>query len=172
MFDFTAIDFETANYSRKSAISVGLVKFRSGEPAARFYSLIRPPVLYIRPDFTEIHGLTAADVRNERLFADVWAEMKKFIGGDILAAHNAAFDRSVLEAALKHYGIAHPGYQFICSAALAKKAWPGLSSYRLTELGKRFNIVYKAHNALEDAETCGKIVCLATARLKKSEYER
>ncbi|MDR1931385.1 MAG: hypothetical protein LBQ57_01045 [Spirochaetales bacterium] len=52
--NFVTIDFETAKYSRESACSVGLVKFCGGKAADTFYSLIRPPSLYIRPDFSDI----------------------------------------------------------------------------------------------------------------------
>jgi DNA polymerase III epsilon subunit-like protein len=51
---------------------VGLVKFLDGKAADTFYSLIRPPSLYIRPDFTGIHGLTVDDVRDAPNFAEVW----------------------------------------------------------------------------------------------------
>jgi DNA polymerase-3 subunit epsilon len=70
--NFIAIDFETAKYSRESACSVGLVKFQHGKVTDTFYSLIRPPVLYIRPEFTDIHGLTVDDVRDAPSFADLW----------------------------------------------------------------------------------------------------
>ena len=62
ILDFTAIDFETAYYRKESACSIGLVRFRDGEEVDSFYSLIRPPSLYVRPDFTAIHGLTVADL--------------------------------------------------------------------------------------------------------------
>ena len=52
ILDFTAIDFETAYYRKESACSIGLVRFRDGEEVDSFYSLIRPPSLYVRPDFT------------------------------------------------------------------------------------------------------------------------
>jgi DNA polymerase-3 subunit epsilon len=66
--NFVTIDFETAKYSRESACSVGLVKYRDRRAVDTFYSLIRPPSLYIRPDFTEIHGLTADDVKDAPAF--------------------------------------------------------------------------------------------------------
>ncbi|MFA6857564.1 MAG: hypothetical protein WCR31_10165 [Treponema sp.] len=62
--DFVAIDFETAKRSMESACAVGLVKYLGDEKVDSFYSLIRPPVLYVRPDFTEIHGITVDDVRD------------------------------------------------------------------------------------------------------------
>ncbi|MDR3160691.1 MAG: 3'-5' exonuclease [Spirochaetaceae bacterium] len=156
--NFIAIDFETAKYSRESACSVGLVKFLGGKAADTFYSLIRPPVLYIRPDFTDIHGLTVEDVRDAPSFAEVWnRSLRPFIGDLPLAAHNAAFDMGVLRAALDWYDLPVPPLRYFCTLQLARAAWPELKSHALTRLGEHFGITYDAHNALADAQTCGVI---------------
>jgi DNA polymerase-3 subunit epsilon len=156
--NFIAIDFETAQYSPESACSVGLVKFQHGEAADTFYSLIRPPELYIRPDFTEIHGLTVEDVRDAPSFAELWeSRIRPFIGDLPLAAHNASFDMGVLKAALEWYELPIPRLNYFCTLKLSRAAWPGLKSHALTKLGAHFGITYDAHNALEDALTCGAI---------------
>ena len=168
MNNFITIDFETAKYSRESAISVGLVKFRNGKAAETFYSLIRPPKLYIRPDFTEIHGLTIDDVKDAPTFADIWDNsIKPFIGDLPLAAHNASFDMGVLSAVLKWYELAIPKLSYFCTCCLARRTWPGLESYALTALAEQFGIVYNAHNALDDAMTCGKLVLMAAEKFGK-----
>ena len=148
-------------YAPNSAISVGLVKYRNYEAIDTFYSLIRPPELYVRPDFTDIHGLTVDDVRDAPDFGQIWEDsIRDFIGQIPLAAHNAPFDMKVLRSTLEHYGVAPPELWYFCSLALARRVWPGLHSHALTALGRKFNIVYDAHNALADAETCGKIISL------------
>jgi DNA polymerase-3 subunit epsilon len=163
--DFIAIDFETAKYSRESACSVGLVRFRGGKTAETFYSLIRPPVLYIRPDFTDIHGITVEDVRDALDFAELWENsIRPFIGTLPLAAHNAAFDMGVLRAALEWYELPIPPLNYFCTLRLARVAWPELESHALTSLGEHFGITYDAHNALEDAQTCGIIAHKAAER--------
>jgi DNA polymerase-3 subunit epsilon len=160
--DFIAIDFETAKYSRESACSIGLVKFRSGEAVDTYYSLIRPPSLYIRPDFTLIHGLTVDDVKDAPQFNDIWdSGIKPFIGDLPLAAHNASFDMGVLYAVLDWYGLEIPALPYFCTCNLSRRVWPHLSSHALTALAKHFGIVYNAHNALDDAMTCGKLVIIA-----------
>ena len=163
--DFVSIDFETAKYSRESACSVGLVKFRNGEAVDTYYSLIRPPELYIRPDFTDIHGLTVDDVKDAPTFADIWdSAVKPFINGFPLAAHNAPFDMSVLLAVLEWYELPVPDLSCFCTLALARYTWPRLKSHALGFLAKKFAIVYNAHNALDDAMTCGKLVLLAAEK--------
>jgi len=160
--NFVSIDFETAKHSRESACSVGLVKFIDGKATDTFYSLIRPPSLYIRPDFTEIHGLTVKDVRGAPVFVDLWdSAIKPFIGDFPLAAHNASFDLSVLWAVLEWYELDIPQLPFFCTYSLARSTWPQLKSHSLSSLAENFGIIYNAHNALDDAMTCGKLVLMA-----------
>jgi DNA polymerase-3 subunit epsilon len=166
---FVSIDFETAKHSRESACSIGLVKYMDGKAADTYYSLIRPPKLYIRPDFTEIHGLTVEDVKDAPTFADLWdSAIKPFIGGLPLAAHNAPFDMSVLWAVLEWYELEIPVLRYFCTCSLSRHTWPGLESYSLSSLAERFGIVYNAHNALDDAKTCGKLVQMSAKKFKGS----
>ena len=159
MNDFIAIDFETAEYNRNSAISIGLVKYHDYQFVDTYYSLIRPPNLFIRPDFTDIHGLTVDDVKDEPDFMYLWENgIRDFLGDTSLAAHNAPFDMGVLGATLKWYELPIPELRYFCTCNLARRTWPGFKSYALTALAARFNITYNAHNALDDAMTCGKLV--------------
>jgi DNA polymerase-3 subunit epsilon len=165
MINFIAIDFETARKTRESACSIGLVKYEDGKVTDTFYSLIRPPKLYIRPDFTDIHGLTVEDVKHAPRFADIWdSAVKSFIGGFPLAAHFAPFDMSVLRTVLEWYGLPVPNLSYFCTRDLARHAWPGFDSYSLCDLAEHFNIIYNAHNALEDAKTCGRLVEMAAEK--------
>jgi len=165
--NFITIDFETGMYSRESAVSVGLVKYSDGKAADTFYSLIRPPKLYIRPDFTELHGLTVDDVKDAPKFIDLWdSKIKSFIGDFPLAAHNAPFDAGVLWAVLECYNLEIPPLNYFCTRTLACRAWPGQESYSLTSLAENFGIVYNAHNALDDAYTCGKLVLMAAEKFR------
>jgi DNA polymerase-3 subunit epsilon len=171
--NFVTIDFETAKYSRESACAVGLVKFLDGSPADSFYSLICPPRLYIRPDFTEIHGLTVEDVRDAPRFPEIWeSAVLPFIGGLPLAAHNAAFDMGVLAAVLEWYKLASPLLAYFCTVALSRAVWPEMESHRLCALGEAFGIAYNAHNALEDARVCGIIACMAAEKLGAEDIRK
>jgi len=170
--DFVTIDFETAKYSQESACSVGLVKFKEGKAVDTYYSLIRPPRLYIRPDFTKIHGLTVDDVRDAPRFNELWdSAIVPFIEDLPLAAHNASFDMGVLRAVLKWYELSEPEFSYFCTCQLSRRTWTELKSHALTKLADNFGIIYDAHNALDDAMTCGKLVLMSAEKFGCASVE-
>jgi DNA polymerase-3 subunit epsilon len=157
-------------YRPNSAVSVGLVKFKEGKPVDGLYTLLHPPQLYIRPDFTDIHGITVEDVEDAPRFNEVWeSKILPFIDGMHLCAHNAGFDMKVLNATLEHYELGKPKLKYFDTLKLARRTWPHLRSHSLTNLGRHFAIEYAAHNALEDAETCGRIAVLAALELEAGD---
>jgi DNA polymerase-3 subunit epsilon len=70
----------------------------------------------------------------------------------------------VLRSVLKWYDIPKPCLSNFCTLALARHTWPELKSHALTALAQNFGIVYQAHNALEDARTCGDIAFKAAEK--------
>ena len=104
---YVALDFETADYQPDSACAVGLAKVRGGEVVDTLYSLIRPPRRRVL--FTWVHGITWKDVQGSPTFLEFWPQMASFLQGVThLVAHNAPFDRRVLEACCQSNGIALP----------------------------------------------------------------
>ena len=103
MKDFAAIDFETANGSRSSVCSVGIVIVKDGEIVDKFYSLIHPTPNYYAQFCCAVHGLSDEDTRNAPKFPEVWAQIAPKIEGLPLVAHNSPFDESCLKAAHNSY---------------------------------------------------------------------
>jgi len=71
---------------------------------------------------------------------------------------------SVLGTVLEWYKLEIPMLSYFCTYSLARRTWQGLEAYSLTALGEHFGIIYNAHNALDDAFTCGKLVQLAAEK--------
>lgn len=156
--EYVAIDFETASCLRDSACSIGLVRFdEEGEKKGEFYSLIRPPVLRFDEVCFSVHHLDPLKIAVSPTFSDLWSDISSFIGSRPLVAHNAQFDMGVLKYTLHSWDIECPEYEYYCTLSLSRKLWKGRDSYKLTRLAENMGWEYDAHNALEDAEVCGKL---------------
>lgn len=157
--NFLAIDFETADYGPDSACALGLVKVREGSVLSRRRFLIRPP----RPDFifTYIHGIQWKDVRDKPAFPGLWPEIREeFEGIDFIAAHNARFDKSVLQACCRAAGVPPPDLPYLCTVQLARSLW-NLRPANLPAVCRHLAIKLDHHEALSDAEACARIVLAA-----------
>lgn len=169
--NYVALDFETANYSWSSVCSVGLAVVKDSSVVERKSWLVRPPDLYFHPMFTRIHGIRAEDVRDEPDFSELWSSvLKDYLVGNTVIAHNASFDLRVLRHTLSAYLIPHPRLSYQCSVVIARKTWPGLGSYKLDNLARRFGISFRHHDASEDAFACAKIVLEAGATLGANSF--
>jgi DNA polymerase III, epsilon subunit and related 3''-5'' exonucleases len=159
MAHFAAIDFETADNGADSACSVAVVEVRDGRIERTFNRLIRPP----RPRmmFTHIHGITWNHVRDQPDFLGLWPDLAGFIEGvDFLAAHNAPFDRRVLEGCCAAYGLAAPAIPFLCTVQAARDVW-NLRPTKLPDVCRHLCLPLNHHDALSDATACANIVLAA-----------
>jgi len=156
---FAAIDFETANSSPDSACAVGIVRVHGATIHRAAHYLIRPPTREFR--FSHVHGITYRQVRSEATFEDVWRRCLPLLRGcRFLAAHNAPFDRSVLDRSCRRYGGVPPSIPFVCTMQLARRVWD-LYPTRLPDVCRRLRIPLRHHDPLSDARACAQIVMKA-----------
>lgn len=154
---FVAIDFETADPKRDSACAIGIVVVDKGEIVGRDYRLIRPPRKKFNPFCVRVHGLHWEDVCDEPSFGDLWPEIEHhFQGADFIVAHNASFDKSVLNTCCKESGWEAPEQPFLCTVQLSRKTWE-LASNKLPSVCKYLGIQLNHHHAGSDAEACALI---------------
>lgn len=159
MSTFAAIDFETANHSRDSACAVGVVVVSNGRIVDRYHQLIRPPSRDFV--FTNIHGISWNDVARAPTFDSAWSAISQRIRGiSFLAAHNAPFDKGVLNACCYTYGLPVPTSPFVCTVSVARSQW-SLYPTKLPDVCRYLNISLKHHQADSDAEACAQIVIAA-----------
>ncbi|KRA23848.1 DNA polymerase III subunit epsilon [Microbacterium sp. Root61] len=165
--DFTAIDFETANSSSASACAVGLTRVRDGRVVATAGWLIQPPPGHDR--FFElnsgIHGLYAEDVVGAPTWSEQLGDIAAFAGADILVAHNAGFDMTVLRRACEATGDSCPPYRYACSLQVSRKVYD-LDSYRLPSVAAEAGFTdFPHHDATADALACAHIMIDAARRV-------
>ncbi len=157
MMDFTAIDFETATDRRNSACSVAVVEVKDGAVTNSWSTLIRPPRMEFLPFNISIHGITPEMVAHERDFAGIWPELRPFLEGHIVFAHNAPFDMGVLKSSLLANHIEPPEFIQCCTVQISRKAWPELPNHKLDTVGAYLHVDFRHHDALEDARVCAAI---------------
>ena len=168
--DFIALDVETANSNPKSICQIGIAIFKNGELVESWGSLVNPQSHFDGINMA-IHGITPEDVQYAPTFGDVWYEIEKLMYGNLMIAHNASFDASVLRSCLDHYGFFKPNINYLCSIGVAKKAWKDLKSYGLKNLAEYHQIKFNHHRADADAEVCAKISLLSFERLMVTNNE-
>ncbi|GAA6528248.1 MAG: 3'-5' exonuclease [Prevotella sp.] len=155
MKDFAAIDFETANYSRTSVCSVGVIIVRGDQFIDSFYSLIQPEPDYYNYRCTQVHGLTRADTEDAPVFPIVWKQIAPKIEGLPLVAHNSPFDEGCLKAVFRCYQMDYPDYQFYDTLRASRRVLPDLENHQLQTVAAACGYdLTKHHNALADAEAC------------------
>lgn len=164
---FVAIDFETANSDRASACSIGIVIVKDSKIVNTKYWLIRPHELFFDPFNVSIHGITEEDVKDKPEFGKLWPEIKEYLDKNLVIAHNASFDLSVLRHLLNQYSIDYPEFPYTCTWYISKKVWQGLNSYCLDNVANHLSIQFQHHNALEDAKACS-LIALEACKNKNS----
>ena len=151
-----SLDFETADNGADSACAIGMARIEDGEVTDGLYSLIRPPRQ--RMLYTWVHGLTWNDVKTAPSFAEVWPSMLDFIqGADHLVAHNAGFDRRVLQGCCIAAGLTPPDLPFLCTLKGSRKALR-LASHKLSAVCAHFDIELNHHHAESDALAAARIL--------------
>lgn len=156
--NFVAIDFETANSKRSSACAMGIVVVKNGNIIEKKSWLIRPKVLRFDKINVYIHGITENDVKDKPRFNELWDTIKPYLENQIVVAHNASFDISVLRHVLDEYNIPYPNFYYLCTVAASKAIWQGQTNNKLDTLAHMLGIGFKHHDACDDAVACAKIL--------------
>jgi len=154
-----ALDFETANTSADSACQLGLVRIEDWNIVRSKSWLIRPPTDEFC--FTYLHGIALEDVANQPRWKGLWPEIAQELqGADFLAAHNARFDRGVLEASCLGAGIPAVLPPFLDTVTIARRVW-NIFPTKLNLVCEKLSIPLNHHEALSDAQACAQILVRA-----------
>jgi DNA polymerase-3 subunit epsilon len=168
--NFIAIDFETANSNRSSICSIGLAIVENGKILNTEHIYVKPAPDYYDGFNTYLHGISDRDTKNKSTFKQQWKELKKYFNNQIIVAHNASFDCSVLRFTLDDSKLAYPDLDYYCTLLLAQKALP-LSNHKLDEVSRYFKIKLKHHNAESDAHASALIALKLCDKYKAGSLE-
>jgi len=151
--EFIVLDLETTGLSpeQDEIIEIGAIRVhRDSDRHDAFQTLVRPTER-LPKKITEITGITQAMVEADGSpLHEALLQFKEFIGDLPLVAFNASFDMAFIwNAAIKH-GVSINN-RYTCALKLARRAYPGLPSYRLVDLARMGNLSNEnTHRALGD----------------------
>ena len=157
--NFIAIDFETANAKRNSAVSIALTIVQDNIVKDEFYALINPQTEFHQRNI-QINGIHPTNVVNAPTFPLIWEQIKPlFTEDNLIIAHNAPFDISVLKNTLLSYDLAVPKFLSLDTVTLSKKLLPDLPNHKLNTVAQVLDIpLLHHHNALDDSLAAANIL--------------
>jgi len=129
---YVAFDFKTTGLCPidSEIVEVGGIRVVHGVQAEIFNELVKPSGI-VPPDAVRIHGITSEMVAGCRAIAQVMPDFLRFIGTDCLIAHNASFEVSVFNTALKACCLSED-HRYYDSLLLARKYYPSLTDHKLS----------------------------------------
>ncbi|MBN9181820.1 MAG: DNA polymerase III subunit epsilon, partial [Microbacterium sp.] len=141
-------------------------RVRDGRVVARAGWLIRPPAGHDRffDLNVRIHGIRPEDVVGAKSWSEQLGDLAAFAGADVLVAHNAGFDMTVIRRACEATGDECPPYRYVCSLQVARKTYD-IPSYRLPLVAAEAGFgEFPHHDAAADALACAHIMIDAARR--------
>ncbi len=161
---FIAFDTETTglDFRTDRIIELGAVAFERGKPTRSFSSLVNCG-LYVRPSSQTVNHISNELLKEAPKEEEAYASFLDFLGpackGEILlCAHNAKFDFTFLQNALKRCNLSSTFY-YIDTLSLSRKLLT-MPDYKQQTIADELGIDNEGvHRACNDALVCGKIMC-------------
>jgi len=147
------LDVETTGISPvyEYIIEIAVAKMQGAEIIDEYSTYLNPGKPIPR-EITELTGISDADVADAPCFEDIAEELRTFVGTCDIIAHNAAFDKSFVEAALRRADCEPLPGQWLDSLVFLRLGLPLLSSFKLEDLMRIFcpDEYARAHRAIAD----------------------
>ena len=151
------IDTETSglDFDKDRIIEIGCLELIDGVfTGNKFHQYYRPDEIEISSESEKIHGLSNKFLSKFNTFENEIETFMSFVGESQLIVHNAQFDITMINNALKRSGKRLIDVEStICTLEIAKKKFPG-SKNNLNALCRRFCISLESrekHGALTDS---------------------
>lgn len=166
--DFIAIDFETANSDLAYPCSLGITIVQNNQIHNCLSFLINPEGKF-SPMNVKVHGITSEMVKDSPAFPDIWEKISYLFRHYPIVAHNASFDKTVLERTAHRYQIALPRLTYYCTMKLSQYNYPKASGYSLDALCSFLNIDLKNHHCCDD-DSCAAANIMILIASDESNY--
>ncbi len=167
---FIVFDLETTGLDslKHEIIEIGAIKVNRDSSEHTTYQILVKPKKRFSNKITELTGITKEMLKDAPPIEAALPEFLQFIGDLPLVAFNSDFDMSFLNAANDLLGGKKLKNKVSCALKMARSAWPGRESYRLSSLAKDFNLdLNDSHRALGDCKRTMLIYASAASILGK-----
>lgn len=139
---FIVFDTETTGFNPglgDSMIEIGAVKIKDGEVIDRFDELINPGH-HIDEQITRVTNISDDDVKDADNEENVTKRFKEWIGNMPLVAHNARFDKNMLDMAYHKYNLGNLENPIVDTLMLSRIINRDLKKHSLKALGKFYGV--------------------------------
>jgi CBS domain-containing protein len=169
--DAVMIDIETTGLDPRSAwiVEAAAARLAGGRVRedAAFRRLVRPGEP-IPPTATAVHGIDDAAVADAPAFAEIWPELRAFMGENIVIGHALGFDLAVLKRECTRARIPWKRPRTLDTRLLAEVAEPDLADYSLESVAAWLRLeITDRHSALGDALACGRVFVALLPQLRE-----
>jgi DNA polymerase-3 subunit epsilon len=172
--EFVVIDLETTGgaVAPGAIIEVGGYRMRGQRIIDCFQSLIRPHMIV--PRFVQrLTSITNEMLADAPPIEAVLPNLREFMDGAVMIAHNAQFDRSHLDFEFRRvfgFGLQNP---VLCTVRMARRLLPSLKRRRLDLLAEHFGLSTAGrHRALGDARMTAELFAIFLEMVTKMGIDR
>jgi len=169
---FAIVDIETTgSHAGGSRITEIAILIHNGKKVIERYQSLVNPQCIIPLAIQTLTGITPDMLEDAPVFDDIAEDVYHLLQGKIFIAHNVNFDYTFLVKELKQAGYDWQAPK-LCTVRLARKIFPGYSSYSLGNICQHFGIkIAGRHRAMGDAEATVKLVDLLLANDAGNHFE-
>ena len=174
--EYVVFDTETTGFNAGGAdqmIEIGAVKIKDGVITDRFDELIDPG-RHIPDKITELTQITDEMVKGKPTEKEVTRKFLEWAKDAPMVAHNAKFDISFIEMAMKKYNLGEFTNTVIDTLELSRTLDQGFARHGLSALVKRYNVPWEEdahHRADYDAEGTALVFAKMLKKLGSMNYD-
>lgn len=155
--DYVVLDFETNGLDPKDCdiIQMAAIRYRNEVKVDNFTSFVYTTSIPLK--VTELTSITLEDCKLAPKLGELLPQLLKFIGNDVIVAHNASFDLGFLMESMNRLNIPGQTFIYVDTLRLARQKIKGVKWHKLPILKKYLKLEYDSHLAEDDCYVCHEV---------------